>query len=117
MVMLTTTIFLLLALVAIQMVMILHAELITKYIISMRDQCGRRIPSFTGPGTRTGCMKNCFHGYLDEGDDDDDDDDDDDYSNYSTGGASASLTDIDVPYVSDAIYRFDDLVCPRYPES
>ena len=115
MVMLTTTIFLLLALVAIQMVMILHAELITKYIISMRDQCGRRIPSFTGPRTRTGCMKNCFHGYLDEGDDDDDDNDD--YSNYSTGGASASLTDIDVPYVSDAIYRFDDLVCPRYPES
>ena len=91
------------------MVMILHAELITKYIISMRDQCGRRIPSFTGPRTRTGCMKNCFHGYLDEGDDDDDDD----YNNYSTGGASASLTDIDVPYVSDAIYRFDE----RYPES
>ena len=94
------------------MVMILHAELITKYIISMRDQCGRRIPSLTGPRTRTSCMNK----YLDEGEDDGDDDDDD-YSNYSTGGASASLKDIDVPYVSDAIYRFDDLVCPRYPES
>ena len=86
MMMLITTILLLLGLLVVQVAMILQSELVTKYIVSMRNHGGRRAPTYitrTTTAVSSGLSEKYFQRPTIKCDDDDG------YNNISTVATSA----------------------------
>ena len=110
----STTILVLLMFVALQMVMILESEIITKYVVSMRNHGNCRAPTYTALTTTISTVELNFQSRTN--------DSDDNYDSYEDHGKNSArkpvafFTDSKEHHNCNMEYKYDRSFCPRYPE-